>query len=158
METGKRYLPAYDVIVVGSGMAGLMAGTRLAKAGKKVLMLEKHNLTGGYATSFVRGRYEFEVSLHEACEFGDGKDGRGYGAVRKMFDDLGVELDWVMVPDAYRVILTDLGVDFTMPFGIENAIQAIEKMEPGNGKKVRNYFKLFEEINDALEYIGSCGK
>ena len=39
METGKRYLPAYDVIVVGSGMAGLMAGTRLAKAGKKVLML-----------------------------------------------------------------------------------------------------------------------
>ena len=66
METGKRFLPAYDVIVVGSGMAGLMAGTRLAKAGKKVLMLEKHNLTGGYATSFVRGRYEFEVSLHEA--------------------------------------------------------------------------------------------
>ena len=76
MSTGKRYLPGYDVIVVGSGMAGLMAGTRLAKAGKKVLMLEKHNLTGGYATSFVRGRYEFEVSLHEACEFGDGKDGR----------------------------------------------------------------------------------
>ncbi len=158
METGKRYLPAYDVIVVGSGMAGLMAGTRLAKAGKKVLMLEKHNLTGGYATSFVRGRYEFEVSLHEACEFGDGKDGRGYGTVRKMFDDLGVDLEWVMVPDAYRVILTDLGIDFTMPFGIENCIRAIEELEPGNGKKVRNYFKLFEEINEALEYIGSCGR
>lgn len=158
MSDVKRFLPHYDVIVVGSGMGGMTAAGKLAKEGKKVLLLEKHNLTGGYATSFVRGRYEFEVSLHEACEFGDGLDGAGYGACRAMFDDIGVDLDWVKVPDAYRVILTDMDVDFTMPFGIENCIEAIEKLEKGNGKKVRNYFKLFEEINEALEYIGSCGK
>ena len=158
MSDVKRFLPHYDVIVVGSGMGGMTAAGKLAKEGKKVLLLEKHNLTGGFATSFVRGRYEFEVSLHEACEFGDGLDGAGYGACRAMFDDIGVDLDWVKVPDAYRVILTDMDVDFTMPFGIENCIEAIEKLEKGNGKKVRNYFKLFEEINEALEYIGSCGK
>lgn len=158
MSDGKRFLPSYDVIVVGAGMGGMTAAAKLAKEGKKVLLLEKHNLTGGYATSFVRGKYEFEVSLHEACEFGDGKDGAEYGATRAMFDDCGVELDWVKVPDAYRVILSDYGIDFTMPFGIENCIEAIEKLEPGNGKKVRNYFQLFKEINEALEYIGSCGK
>ena len=158
MSDEKRFLPAYDAIVVGAGLAGLTAAARLAKEGKSTLLLERHNMTGGYATSFVRGRYEFEVSLHEACECGDGRNGTGYGAVRKMFDDLGVEVDFRRVPDAYRVILTDLGVDFTMPFGIENAVAAIEKLEPGNGEKVRNYFQLFKEINDALEYIGSCGK
>ena len=157
MSKGNRFLPSYDVIVVGAGMGGLTAAARLAKCGKSVLLLEKHNLTGGYATSFVRGRYEFEVSLHEACEFGDGLNGTGYGACRAMFDDLGIKMDWVKVPDAYRVILTDKNIDFTMPFGIENCIQAIEALEPGNGKKVRNYFRLFSEINDALEYIGSCG-
>lgn len=158
MSEAKRFLPSYDVIVVGAGMGGMTAAAKLAKEGKKVLLLEKHNLTGGYATSFVRGKYEFEVSLHEACEFGDGKDGAEYGATRAMFDDCGVELDWVKVPDAYRVILSDYDIDFTMPFGIENCIEAIEKLEPGNGKKVRNYFQLFKEINEALEYIASCGK
>lgn len=158
MSEAKRFLPSYDAIVVGAGLGGLTAATRLAKAGKSVLLLEQHNMTGGYATSFVRGRYEFEVSLHEACECGDGLNGTGYGTVRKMLEDLDVDVDWRLVPDAYRVICTDYDLDFTMPFGIENCIEAIEKLEPGNGKKVRNYFKLFEEINEALEYIGSCGK
>ncbi len=157
MVEAKRFRPSYDAIVVGSGMGGLAAAGRLAKAGKQVLLIEQHNMTGGFATSYVRGRYEFELSLHEACECGDGEFGE-YGTVRAMLDDIGAKPDYRLVPDAYRVILPDLGIDFTMPWGIENAIAAIEKLEPGNGKKVRNYFKLFEEINEALEYIGSCGK
>ena len=60
----------YDAIVIGAGLGGLSAATMLARNGLGVLLLERHNVPGGYATSFVRGRYEFEVALHELSGIG----------------------------------------------------------------------------------------
>lgn len=63
------YLIKYDVIVIGSGLAGLTASLKLAKSGKKVALFEKHSIPGGYATNFVRkgkdgNLYTFDVSIH----------------------------------------------------------------------------------------------
>ncbi len=56
---------AYDVIVIGSGLAGLTAANTLAKAGYAVLLLEQHYQLGGMATWFKRrGGHIFDISLH----------------------------------------------------------------------------------------------
>ena len=47
----------FDAVVIGSGTGGLSAALSLATAGKKILLLEQHNMPGGCATSFVRGRF-----------------------------------------------------------------------------------------------------
>ena len=60
----------YDVVVVGAGNAGLSAAITCALAGKKTLVIEQHNLPGGCASSFRRGRFEIEPSLHELCDVG----------------------------------------------------------------------------------------
>jgi phytoene dehydrogenase-like protein len=52
----------YDVIVIGAGNAGLTAAATLSQKGLNVLLLERHNIPGGSATSFCRGRFEFEVA------------------------------------------------------------------------------------------------
>ena len=46
-----QVIDTYPVIVVGSGLGGIGAACQLALLGKKVLLLEKHNVPGGFATS-----------------------------------------------------------------------------------------------------------
>src|SRR6185436_20344108 len=55
----------YDVVVIGSGLAGLTAANSLAKAGRSVLLLEQHYQLGGMATWFKRQNgHIFDISLH----------------------------------------------------------------------------------------------
>ena len=47
----------YDVVVIGAGNGGLAAAVKVLSAGKTCLVCEKHNIPGGFATRFVRGRF-----------------------------------------------------------------------------------------------------
>jgi len=58
-------LPEYDVVVIGSGLAGMTAANILGRAGHRVLLLEQHYKLGGLATWFKRpGSHTFDISLH----------------------------------------------------------------------------------------------
>src|SRR5688500_10517140 len=55
----------YDVVVIGSGLAGMTAANILGRAGHRVLLLEQHYKLGGMATWFKRpGGHIFDISLH----------------------------------------------------------------------------------------------
>jgi all-trans-retinol 13,14-reductase len=56
----------YDVIIIGSGLAGMTAANILGRNGHQVLLLESHNKMGGFATWFFRENREhvFDISLH----------------------------------------------------------------------------------------------
>ena len=55
----------YDVVVIGSGLAGLTSANILARQGFSVLLLEHHYQLGGMATWFKRaGGHIFDISLH----------------------------------------------------------------------------------------------
>lgn len=75
----------YDVIVIGAGIGGLTCGCYLAKAGLKVLIIEKHDKPGGYCTSFDREGYRFDVAVHY---FGSC---RKEGVLRRIIRELSLE-------------------------------------------------------------------
>jgi phytoene dehydrogenase-like protein len=143
----------YECVVVGAGNGGLGAAAQLAKKGARVLLLEQHNLPGGFASSFVRGRFEFETSLHQFCDVGFPAS---KGGVRDFLEgELGIELDWVQVPEAFRMILTGPGenLDVTMPYGVQDFIDALERYVPGSRGPVTRYIDLCRQVIEAITYL-----
>ena len=146
-------LPKFDVVVVGAGNAGLMAAIKLQKAGKKTLIVEQHNLPGGCATSYVRGRFEIDPSLHELAAVGSADNP---GPVRRMFNELDLNVNWVQLKDCFRAVgrySDGSPMDITMPCGKQAMIDAMENEVPGTRKKMEKLFRLFDEINEGLGYF-----
>lgn len=142
---------AYDVVVIGAGNGGLTAAIRVLQAGYSCLVLEKHNLPGGFATSFRRGRFEFEASLHELNDFGSPEEP---GDIRTLFRELGVEdkIDWIRIPEAYHLITTDKKYDCVMPFGVQAFTDKMEELVPGSRPSVTAFFELCDEVRAAQTY------
>ena len=128
----------FDTIIIGSGLGGLGAGAFLASRGKKVLMVEKHNVPGGSASSFIRGRFEFEVALHEMDSFGS-KDHQG--TIYRFFKEIGIldKIEVVSAPDIYHSVFIEDDFEATMPFGVKNYHQKLKALFP-NEEKGREHF------------------
>ena len=59
----------YQLIIIGGGLSGLAAGIRMARFGKKTLILEQHSLPGGLNSWYFRQGYLIETGLHAMTNF-----------------------------------------------------------------------------------------
>ena len=146
----------YDLIVIGAGNGGLMTACRASQLGLKVLVVERHNLPGGAATSFVRGRFEFDASLHEIPDFGEGEK---RGELGRLFDELGIEVEMLPIRDAFRYVVEKDGVrtlDVTFPHGREKVMKLISEICPEDEEAMENFFAAYEDMNRGLAYFGSA--
>lgn len=136
----------YDAIVVGAGNGGLTGALTLAKAGKKVLLLEKHNIPGGGGTTFVRGRFEFDVALHTLWGIGDEENP---GALRKIFEELEVydKVEFVEQEEIFGVTVKD-HYDIGFPSNKQAYIDKLIEISPDEEKGIRDYMKLVEKMAD----------
>lgn len=140
----------FDVIVVGAGNGGLTAAVTTAKNGLKTLVLEQHNLPGGSATSFRRGRFEFETSLHELADVGPAEKP---GGIRKLFDSLGAEVDWRLEDTVFRVVSEEDQIDAVLPTGIDAFADEMERLVPGCRDSVMAVFDLAKRASDSINYF-----
>lgn len=131
---------SYDVVVIGAGNGGLTSAVSLAQKGLKVLLLERHNIPGGCATSFCRGRFEFEVALHQLSGLGTPDKP---GPLRSYLHGLEVvdELEWVAMENLYRIVLPGK-LDLTLPAEKDALISVLQARFPHEKESIVQFFDM----------------
>jgi len=135
-------LSIYDHIIIGSGISGLTTAISLAKAGEKVVVIEKHYTPGGFTHSFKRkGGFEWDVGVHYVG--GAGKN----GSLSNLFNLISnKKLEWDYMGDIYDVIIIGNN-KYNMLAGKENFRKQLKEYFPNEKKTIDQYLKLIGKVN-----------
>lgn len=149
------YKDKYDVIVIGGALAGMSCAMKLASEGKDVLLLERHNLPGGVATSFVRSGVEMEATLHEMMSLGPKEDPL---YIREYLDEMKVAIDWLRVPEAYELFSPEDNIDIELHAGRRDdgtwvCADEIEEKYPGTKDEVNRLLETCLKVYESVLFL-----
>ena len=139
----------FDSIIIGSGAAGLSAAICLSRAGQKVLVLEQHDVPGGWCHSFMLEGQRFSPGVHYIGMLGKGE------STSTLYEGLGIANDLTffrMNPKAYEHV--HIGNNkFDMPAGIENLYGSLAEKFPHEKKSLKKYLDMVHAVSKQLQFI-----
>lgn len=140
---------AYDAIVVGGGFGGLASAALLARAGRSVLLIERHDRVGGYGHSFRRGRYRFDSAVHLIGGCAPGGDASG-GLVARLLGALGLLERSPLRPvdPVYEARYPDFSL--RAPAGLGAFVEAHAARFPAEQRGIRAFVDESLRIRDEL--------
>ena len=136
--------PEFDIVIIGSGMGGLICADILGREGYKVCVLEKNRQIGGSLQTYVRDKVIFDSGVHYLGGLGEGQN------LYQVFKYLGI-IDKLklqkMDEDVFDKILIE-GDDKAYVFaqGYENFIGHLLKDFPNEEKALRQYCDKIQEV------------
>jgi len=140
---------AYDAIVVGGGFGGLAAAALLARAGKRALLIERHDRVGGYGHAFRRSRYRFDSAVHLIGGCAPAGDASG-GLVARLLGALGLGERAPLLPvdPIYDARYPDLSL--RAPAGLDAFVEAHAARFPAQAGGLRSFALDCQRIRDEL--------
>ena len=145
----KRLTVELDTIIIGSGAGGLSTAICLSRAGQNVLVLEQHNVAGGWCHSFKLHGSRFTPGVHYIGLLEDGQSSND------LYKGLGVANDLVffrMNPKAYEHCW--IGDErFNIPAHFDDLIESLKERFPNEKKGIEKYLRTVRDVSRELQLI-----
>jgi all-trans-retinol 13,14-reductase len=134
----------YDIVIIGSGMGGLICADILGKEGYKVCVLEKNKQIGGCLQTYVRDKVIFDSGVHYLGGLAKGQN------LYQVFKYLGI-IDKLKLQkldeDVFdKIIIDNDDKEYVFAQGYENFIQRLLKDFPNEEKALRLYCDKIKEV------------
>ena len=138
-----------DTIIIGSGMGGLASAICLSRSGQKVMVLEQHDVPGGWCHSFYLKGYRFTPGVHYMGLLDKGE------ATSELYKGLGIANDLVffrMNPSAYEHCwVGNERVDIAA--GFSGMIKSLSNRFPNEKSGIKKYLETVRKVSSELHLI-----
>jgi len=135
--------PAYDVVVIGAGIGGLICAALLARAGCRVLLVEQHYMVGGYCSTFRRGAYTFDAATHFYPLLGNPMTITG-----AVLEQIGCRTRWVKMDPVDHFHFPD-GSRFSVSADFDEYLDELKATFPHEAEAIDRFFVI---VRDAYLY------
>ena len=138
---------SWDVIVIGSGIGGLVTASQLAAKGAKVLVLERYLIPGGSGGSFKRQGYTFDVGA--SMIFGFGQKGHT-NLLTRALADVGEHCTTIPDPAQLEYHLPG-GLSLAVDRDYEGFIAELTARFPHEAKGIRAFYDTCWQVFNCLD-------
>ncbi len=144
-----------DYLILGSGLSSLSFGALMAKAGRKVVILEAHDLPGGYGHTFIEKNvnceYHFNAQLHYVWDCGEGEP------VNLVLKKLGLdkEVEFVRYNEDGFDHMVVPGYKVTIPNSYEKLTERLATLFPDHAKNIAKFLETTKRLATLISKLKS---
>lgn len=143
-----------DYLIVGSGLSALVFAALMAKAGKKIHIIEAHEFPGGFGHTFTMGKYyKFNAQLHYVWGCGEGQ------TVNRILKHLKLDQKVTFEqydPEGYDHMKMP-GYSLEIPGNSQLLISRLSQLFPNHGANIKQFILEVEKISNAFDSFSSAG-